>query len=87
MERKIRHRGIFTRRAGAIALGLSLGVAASFGAQAEVGVSKDKIVIGGVMDLEGRSRAPPGHVENRFSGSERNFAQSSSWRNQHATPA
>ncbi|MGD2171787.1 MAG: ABC transporter substrate-binding protein [Gammaproteobacteria bacterium] len=56
MKQHIKHTEIFTRRAGAIALGLLLGLSASFTARAEVGVTKDKIIIGGVMDLEGRSR-------------------------------
>ena len=39
-----------------VALATAVSLAASFGAFAETGVSRDKIVIGGVMDLEGRSR-------------------------------
>lgn len=56
MKQQIKHAEFFTRRAGTIALGLLLGLSAGFSAQAEVGVTNDKIVIGGVMDLEGRSR-------------------------------
>ena len=39
-----------------VAIATVMTLAASFGAAAETGVTNEKIVIGGVMDLEGRSR-------------------------------
>ena len=41
----------------AVAMGIVVTLAGTFNAIAETGITKDKIVIGGVMDLEGRSRA------------------------------
>ena len=38
------------------AIAAIVAMSASFSATAEIGITKDKIVIGGVMDLEGRSR-------------------------------
>ena len=39
-----------------VAVATIVALSASFNAAAEIGVTNDKIVIGGVMDLEGRSR-------------------------------
>ena len=41
----------------AVAIGIVVTLAGTFNAIAETGITKDKIVIGGVMDLEGRSQA------------------------------
>jgi hypothetical protein len=41
----------------AVAIGIVVTLACTFNAIAETGITKDKIVIGGVMDLKGRSRA------------------------------
>lgn len=44
------------RGANALAFGLVLAMSGNSSAIAETGVTPDKIIVGGVMDLEGRSR-------------------------------
>jgi branched-chain amino acid transport system substrate-binding protein len=57
MKRVTKHRSDKNKIIKSITMGIIVTLAGSFDVIAETGITKDKILIGGVMDLEGRSRA------------------------------
>ena len=50
------HKMTVSKQCKAVAVATIMALGVSFNANAEIGVTNDKIIIGGVMDLEGRSR-------------------------------
>jgi ABC-type branched-subunit amino acid transport system substrate-binding protein len=57
MKRVMKYSSDMSKFSKAVAMGIIVTLAGTFNAIAETGITKDKIIIGGVMDLEGRSRA------------------------------
>jgi ABC-type branched-subunit amino acid transport system substrate-binding protein len=57
MKRVTKHSNDINKIVQSLTMGIIISLVGSFNAIAETGITKDKILIGGVMDLEGRSRA------------------------------
>ena len=57
MKRVMKHSSNKNKIIKSISMGIFVSLVGTFDVIAETGISKDKILIGGVMDLEGRSRA------------------------------
>jgi branched-chain amino acid transport system substrate-binding protein len=57
MKSAMQHPSNINKICKSVTLGIIVTLVSIFNASAETGITKDKILIGGVMDLEGRSRA------------------------------